>query len=102
ERHSTLALAAANPDEGTPFDALSVRQLARDLAQKPYKPPDTNLPDTLKNLTYDQYRSIRFVPDKALWHGAGLPFEAQFFHRGFYYSDRTDIFEMCAGGAHCI
>src|SRR6266542_1414282 len=71
ERHPRTALAAANPDEGTPFDALSVRQLARDLAQKPYKPPDTRLPDTLKNLTYDQYRSIRFEPEKALWGGAG-------------------------------
>src|SRR6266540_4031755 len=102
ERHPRTALAAANPDEGSPFDALSVRQLARDLAQKPYKPPDTRLPDTLKNLTYDQYRSIRFVPEKALWRGMGLPFEAQFFHRGFYYSDRVDVFEVSQGRARRI
>src|SRR5437763_1647062 len=99
EQYPAPARAAANPDESTPFDALSVRQLARDLAQKAYKPPDTSLPDTLKNLTYDQYRSIRFVPEKALWHGAGLPFEAQFFHRGFYYSDRIDLFEVHQGRA---
>ena len=92
---------AAAPDE-TPFDPLTVRQLARDLAQKPFKPPDTSLPDTLKNLTYDQYRSIRFVPEKALWRGTGLPFEVQLFHRGFYYSDRVDVFEVSQGRARRI
>src|SRR5262249_36067734 len=102
ERPSAPALAAANPEEGTPFDALSVRHLARELAQNPYKPLDRSLPDTLKNLTYDQYRSIRFVPEKALWRGAGLPFEAQFFHRGFYYADRIDMFEVYQGRAHRI
>ena len=102
DRYPRAAFAAANPDESTPFDALGVRQLARDLAQKPYKPPDTQLPDTLKNLTYDQYRSIRFVPEKALWHSAGVQFEAQFFHRGFYYSDRVDIFEVYQGRARRI
>jgi glucans biosynthesis protein len=92
---------AAAPDD-TPFDPLTVRQLARDLAQKPFKPPDMSLPDTLKNLTYDQYRSIRFVPEKALWRGMGLPFEAQFFHRGFYYSDRVDVFEVSQGRARRV
>jgi len=84
-------------DKGVPFEAASVRAWARDLAQMPYKPPDNKLPDPLKDLTYDRYRMIRFVPDQALWRGDNLPFQLQFFHRGFYYANRVDIFEVRDG-----
>jgi hypothetical protein len=53
-----------------------VRQMARDLAGKPYKPPDDKLPDNLKDLSYDKYRFIRFAQEKALWRDLKLPFEA--------------------------
>src|SRR5256885_10339694 len=84
-------------DKGVPFEAASVRALARELAQKPYKPPDNKLPDQLKDLTYDRYRMIRFLPEQALWRGENLPFQLQFFHRGFYYANRVDIFEVKDG-----
>jgi glucans biosynthesis protein len=74
-----------------------VRQRARELAGKPYKVIDSSLPDNLKKLSYDDYRSIRFKPDQALWKPEGLPFQVQFFHRGFYYADRVDIFEVVQG-----
>ena len=35
-------------DEGTPFDGSTVRQLARQLSQSPYKAPNDPLPDELK------------------------------------------------------
>ena len=76
-----------------------MRALARELAQKPYKAPDDKLPDPLKDLTYDRYRMIRFAPDHALWRNDGLPFRLQFFHRGFYYTHRVDIFEVKDGVA---
>lgn len=95
----TLAQAAAASDEGTPFDAAAVRQLARDLAQKPFKPPDNKLPDNLKDLDYDHYRSIRFLPERALWKDEHLRFQGQFFHRGFYYTNRIDIFQVVQGRA---
>jgi periplasmic glucans biosynthesis protein len=78
----------------TPFDRSIVRQLARDAASKPYKAPDTKLPDNLKNIDYDHYRQIRFQPERALWRGEKLPFEVQFFHRGFFYAPRVDIYEV--------
>ena len=71
-----------------------MRQLAQQLAQKPYQAPDQSLPDNLKKLDYDQYRKIRYIPDKALWRNDGLPFQIQFFHRGFFYSNRVEIFEV--------
>ncbi len=82
-----------------PFDRATIRRLAADLAAKPFQPPDTKLPDALSKLTYDQYRTIRFDASKSLWRGQKLPFEAQFFHRGFLYSNRVDIFEVANGQA---
>ena len=76
-----------------------MRQIARDLAGKPYKAPENKLPDNLKNLNYAQHRSIRFSTDRALWHGEKLPFEAQFFHRGFRYANRVDMYEVKDGHA---
>lgn len=76
------------------FSPSYVRQLARSLAAKPFEPTDEKLPTALTNLNYDQYRSIRFVPDRALWRGDKLPFEVQFFHRGFFYKNRVDIFQV--------
>src|SRR6266436_881805 len=85
--------------ESFAFDRSIVRQSARDAASKPFKAPDSKLPDSLKNLDYDHYRAIRFFPEHALWRGEKLPFEVQFFHRGFYYAPRVDIYEVANGQA---
>jgi glucans biosynthesis protein len=90
------AMAAPGP---APFDPSVVRQLARDAASKPFKAPDSKLPDSLKDLDYDKYRALRFIPEKALWHGEKLPFEVQFFHRGSLYANRVDIYEVANGQA---
>jgi glucans biosynthesis protein len=73
--------------------------MARDAAAKPFKAPDSKLPDNLKDLDYDRYRAIRFLPERALWRGEKLPFEVQFFHRGFFYINRVDIYEVANGQA---
>jgi glucans biosynthesis protein len=85
--------------QAEPFDRSVVRQMARELAGKPYKAPSEKLPDNLTNLDYDRYRAIRFLPERALWRGEKLPFEVQFFHRGFFYKNRVDIFEVKSGQA---
>jgi len=73
--------------------------MARDAAGKPFKAPDSKLPAHLNDLDYDHYRAIRFLPDRALWRGEKLPFEVQFFHRGFFYKNRVDIYEVANGQA---
>jgi glucans biosynthesis protein len=93
------SLIAPAQAEATPFDRSIVRQLARDAANKPYKAPDTKLPDNFKDLDYDHYRQIRFLPERALWRGEKLPFEVQFFHRGFFYAPRIDIYAVANGQA---
>jgi len=85
--------------ETTPFTSSTVRQLAREIARKPFQRPDASLPARLDKLTYDQYRAIRFRPERTLWRGQGLPFEAQLFHRGLFYDNRVDIHEVAGGQA---
>jgi hypothetical protein len=88
--------------ESAAFDRSIVRQSARDAASKPFKAPDSKLPDSLKNLDYDHYRAIRFFPEHALWRGEKLPFQVQFFHRGFYYAPRKLLyFRTIPGGPGC-
>jgi glucans biosynthesis protein len=90
---------AADPGSEVAFGPSFVRELARGLAAKPFEPPDEKLPDALKNLDYDKYRSIRFLPEHALWRDEKLPFQVQFFHRGFFYKNRVDLFEVNNGRA---
>ncbi|HWL80296.1 MAG TPA: glucan biosynthesis protein G [Roseomonas sp.] len=88
--------------EETPFDASTVREKARALAQQPYKAPSEDLPPELSDLTYDQYRDIRFRPDQALWRGQDLPFQMQLFHRGFLYKPRVEMYEVAEGVARPV
>jgi glucans biosynthesis protein len=90
---------SARADGPAPFDSSTVRNLAHELAQHPWQAPAETLPDSLKNLDYQQYRSIRFDPGHALWHGQGLRFTAEFFHLGFLYKQPVKIFEVVDGRA---
>jgi glucans biosynthesis protein len=92
--------AARAADE--PFSAEHVRNLARKLANSPYKQPDRSLSKEFSELTYDNYRDIRFKPERALWRDVDLPFQIQFFHRGFLFRDRVDIFLVDRGLASPI
>lgn len=89
-------------DGSSPFDGLTVRRLAQSLAGAAYKAPDRGLPDAVAALSHDAYRAIRFDAGQSLWRGSGLPFEAQFFHRGSIYADRVDIAEVFDGRARPV
>ncbi len=73
------------------FNQDTVANLARTLAARAFQPPQRQLPAALAKLGYDQYRDFRYRPERALWREQGLPFQAQFFHRGFLFKDRVDI-----------
>jgi glucans biosynthesis protein len=96
------SVAKAEQASAQPFDAGQVRALAQQLAANPYKEPDTSLSKDFEGLSYDAYRNIRFRPERALWRGDGLPFELQFFHRGFIFRDRVQIHEVSQGSARPI
>src|SRR5262245_34790219 len=83
------------------FGFDDVAQRARQLAAKSYeKPPEAA--KELRNLTYDQYRDIRFKEQRSLWRGSGSPFEIAFFHVGFHFQQRIKVNEVTADGAREI
>ncbi len=73
----------------------SIQSRARDLANKPYVAPNHNsLPAWMNELTYDQYRDIRFNPSQALWAAEKLPFRAMFFHPGYLFREPVTLNEF--------
>ncbi|AHE98523.1 glucan biosynthesis protein [Thioalkalivibrio paradoxus] len=94
------ASAAAVADEA---DALfeQVIDLAAERAATAYQPPAEMLPEPLASIDYDQYRSIRFRPEGALWRGQAR-FEVQFFHPGFLFPHPVTVHELRDGEVHRI
>lgn len=66
------------------FDFSELKSRAKDLAAADYKNPE-ELAQTLRKLTYDQYRAIRPAPESALWKSEDLPFRLEFFHPGYLF-----------------
>lgn len=79
------------------FNLQHVQELARDLAARPFEDNRGTIPENLAQLSYDQWRDIRFSPEKSLWRSAKLPFEVQFFHPGLFY-DRTVSINIVENG----
>ena len=91
-----LLLAQAQPAGAFGFDDVGER--ARALAAGPFVAAPRILPDDLKDLNYDQYRDIRFSPQRAWWHADGLPFELMFFHLGgSFHNEAVSINEIVDG-----
>jgi periplasmic glucans biosynthesis protein len=96
---ATLVLA---PSVAHAFTLDDVAAKAEKLAGAAYQKPNTSLPKALKSLTYDQYRDIRFKPERALWRNRKLPFEIMFFHLGHFYDDPVVIHELSPEGDRVI
>lgn len=74
----------AAPDPDLPGVFEQVTERARQLASSPFEAPDGDLPEALRDIDYDVYRSIRFRPEAALWRDEAL-FSVQLFHSGFLF-----------------
>ncbi len=70
------------------FDVISAR--AKKLASEEYVAPKNIELEALNNIDYQDYRSIRFKKDKAVWKDEGL-YELQLFHPGFLYKTPVTI-----------
>jgi glucan biosynthesis protein len=73
------------------FAFEDVAKRAQALAEQPYKPPTIRMPKEIRDLDYDQYRDIRFRPEKAIWRPEKLPFELMLFLQGRAVSEPVDI-----------
>ena len=88
---AAVAVAALVPktfgaEPGLNYD--DVTKKAQQLAKDSYSDPRGQVPPWLTQITYDQWRDVRFRPERALWRDKKLPFQVQFFHPGLFY-DRT-------------
>ncbi len=98
---TVCALMVASPcRRALAFDLEDVAEKARKLAAEPFQDPTGKIPRWLLDMSYDQWRDIRFRPDRSLWRDRGLPFEVQFFHPGLYYDRTVVINEVDALGVH--
>lgn len=93
-----LAAAVLIATDAHGFSLDDVSRRAEKLAASAYQKPGAALPKALKALSYDDYRDIRYRPDRALWRDTKLPFEIMFFHRGYFYEEPVVIHEITAEG----
>jgi glucans biosynthesis protein len=98
----TAVVAASESAAKSGFGFAAVEEKARALAATPYEPPPERVPSWLREISYDEWRDIRFQPSESLWRKEGLPFEAQFFHPGLFYDRPVDIHVVDADGSHPI
>ena len=89
------------PAPAPAFTFATVQRLAQQRAARPYRVRSTPLPRELATLTYDQYSEIQFRPSAALWHGQSM-FEVQFFHRGFNFERRVNVYEVLPSGVRAV
>ena len=85
------------------FSYDDVVDRARQLAAADPRPVPP-LPASLTNLTYDDYRNIRFRPERTIWgggeqHKGGLPFQLQLFHLGGLFNQPVAIHLIDGGVA---
>ncbi|WP_420003161.1 glucan biosynthesis protein [Arenibacterium sp. LLYu02] len=91
---SALTLVAIAPavqaTTGEPFSRAEVIARAKALAERPYKARN-KVPDDWLAMNYDQYRSIQFDVDKALWADTVRSYNVDFFLPGLYFERSVQI-----------
>src|SRR6185312_11006212 len=80
-----------------PFDYARLKGRARTLADAPYKAPGGKVPPAIAKLDWDQWQSISFRKERALWASDDLPFRVRFFHLGFRAVKPVRMYEVQNG-----
>jgi periplasmic glucans biosynthesis protein len=89
------------PAPPPPFTFATVERFAQERAARAYGIRSTPLPHDLASLNYQQYSEIQFRQSAALWHNQSM-FEVQFFHRGFNFDRRVNIYEVQPSGVRAV
>ena len=76
------------------FDFETLRYRAKLLAARPYAQRPSAVPESLRRLSYDEYRQITFNPAQTWWKREGLPYQLQFFHPGFVHQRSVQLNEV--------
>ncbi len=95
-RTAALALLLALPLLAAAFDFEDVATQAAALARQTYQaPPAAGAP--LATLSYDDYRDIRFRPERSRWRDSGSLFQLQFFPLGRGTTRALQMYEVQDG-----
>jgi len=86
-------------DQAQPFNYAWLKGRARAMASRPYQAPPNNVPPQVKALDWDQYQSIVYRKDHAMWANDDLRFQVKFFHLGMYATQSVKIHEVRDGEA---
>jgi glucans biosynthesis protein len=85
-----------------PFSHEILLARAAELATRPHALPPRPEGEGQARLTYDQYRSIRFDPDAAIWRGENRNFAIDLLYPGFIYDVPVNINLVTAGTARRV
>ena len=78
-----------------------VQRLAAQLANRAHSPPASDLPAELQDLSYDQYKDIRFRPQRTISLGQSA-FGVQTFHPGFLFKRSVNLNIVTATGVRAL
>jgi len=95
-------VAAPAPAAAFSLDDVTARALA--LSKEEYRDHRAEVPKWMLvgSMSYDQWRDIRFSPERSLWRKEGLPFQVQFFHPGLYYDRTVAVSTVDKRGVHAV
>jgi periplasmic glucans biosynthesis protein len=74
------------------FDFDSFSAAMRQRSTQPFVENPIPLPDVMTQLSYDEHRAIRFIPEHALWRNDPVNFQLQAFYPGAQARDTTRVF----------
>lgn len=84
------------------FSPATVVDLAKRTAAAAYLPRKLDGSPALQQLTYDQYRDIRFKPEAAIWRNEQVPFRIELLPAGFLFQQATTISVVESGTANDV
>ncbi|MDR2982943.1 MAG: glucan biosynthesis protein [Puniceicoccales bacterium] len=84
-------------EKGKSFSYDNVVAEAKALFATTYVPESERVPRFYLELFYDQFRQIRFLPEKSIWTNSDSPWRIQFFHPGLYFNRIAKIYTVESG-----
>ncbi|MCB1961917.1 MAG: glucan biosynthesis protein G [Rhodocyclaceae bacterium] len=94
---TALLLSLSVSAVAAPFGFDEVIAKARQRAAQPYQAPP-EIPEFMRKLSYDEFRSIRFDPEKSLWRDSGAKFQVMLMAPGLFFRSPVKINIVNSGG----
>ncbi len=87
--------------EAVPFSVEALHEMAQELARRGYSQV-AEVPREWRDMSYEQYRSIWFNSERALWQGSSKPVRLDLFAPGAFYRNPVEINVVSGGMARPV